>query len=104
MSGIDQQEQNANAQIGNQTAAQNARIAAQNSQMGFREQDYDARTKAAKQNMIGTGIGQIADVYQGNRQNKFLAENYFPLVAPNYSDYYKYETKAGAKRRAKKNN
>jgi len=103
MSGIDQQEQNANAQIGNQTAAQNARIAAQNSQIGFREQDYDARTKAAKQNMIGTGIGQIADVYQGNRQNKFLAENYFPLVAPNYSDYYKYETKAGAKRRAKKN-
>jgi hypothetical protein len=103
MSGIDQQEKNVNAQIGNQTAAQNARIAAQNAQLGFREQDYDARTKAAKQNMIGTGIGQIADVYQGNRQNKFLAENYFPLVAPNYSDYYKYETKAGAKRRAKKN-
>jgi hypothetical protein len=61
LSGIDQQEQNTNAQIGNQVAAQNAQIAAQNAQLGFREQDYDARTKAAKQNMIGTGIGQIAN-------------------------------------------
>ena len=88
LAGITEREQNANAQIANQVAAQNARIAAQNSQMGFREQDYDARTTAAKQGMIGTGIGQIADVYQGNRQNKFLVDNYFPLVAPNYAGNY----------------
>lgn len=91
MSGIDQQEQNANAQIGNQTAAQNAQIAAQNAQLGFKEQDYAARTKAAKQGMIGTGIGQIADVYQGNQQNKFMTNTYLPTVSPDYAQFYKWE-------------
>jgi hypothetical protein len=91
MSGIDQQEQNANAQIANQTAARNAQIAAQNAQLGFREQDYDARTKAAKQNMIGTGIGQIADVYQGNQQNKFLTNTYLPTISPDYAQFYKWQ-------------
>ena len=91
LSGIDQQEQNTNAQIGNQTAAQNAQIAAQNSQMDFREQDYDARTKAAKQAMIATGIGQIADTYQGNQQNKFLTNTYLPTISPDYAQFYKWE-------------
>ena len=91
MSGIDQQEQNANAQIGNQTAAQNAQIAAQNAQLGFREQDYAARTEAAKKGMIGTGIGQIADVYQGNRQNKFMTNTYLPTVSPDYAQFYKWQ-------------
>jgi hypothetical protein len=91
MSGIDQQEQNANAQIGNQTAAQNAQIAAQNAQLGFKEQDYAARTKAAKQGMIGTGIGQIADVYQGNQQNKFMTNTYLPTVSPDYAQFYKWQ-------------
>jgi hypothetical protein len=99
---INQAEQTANAQIINERNKQQALIDAQNIGLSLKEQDWAAKQRAARENLIGQGLTQWLDIAKGNQQNKFLAQSYFPAIAEDYAEFYKWQTEREAEKAKKK--
>ena len=90
LAGISEQEANLNAQFEAADKQQEyARLNA-NIQRDIMKQDYAAKSRAAGQELVGSGLGYLGDMYAADRQNKFFTEAYAPLVAPDYAQYYHY--------------
>jgi hypothetical protein len=70
-----------NAQIDNQTSAQNADIQGKNAATRFSVADWNAKSQAAKRNQLDTGIGQLSDLSVQDRYGKEerdAIEYYYP--------------------------
>ena len=99
---INQAEETANAQIVNERNRQQALVDAQNIGLSLKEQDWAAKQRAARENLVGEGLTQWLDIAKGNQQNKFLAQSYFPAIAEDYAEFYKWQTKKEAEKAKKK--
>jgi len=88
-----EKERTLNAGLEAQDNKTNASIQAQNMQAGLREQDWAAKQRAAKMNLIGSGMGYLGDMAAEQRKNKFMVKSYFPAIAPVMSDYQKWAQK-----------
>ena len=86
-----EREEQLNAQIAGQDLRTNAGIQAQNIGLDAKEQDWRAKQKAAKMDLIGSGMGYLGDMAAENRKNKFMVEQYFPAIAPVMSDYMQWQ-------------
>ncbi|MCK5642919.1 MAG: hypothetical protein KAJ19_19065, partial [Gammaproteobacteria bacterium] len=95
---INQAEETANAQIVNERNRQQALVDAQNIGLSLKEQDWTAKQRAARENLVGQGLTQWLDIAKGNQQNKFLAQSYFPAIAEDYAEFYKWQTKREAEK------
>ena len=67
----------------------NAQVEQGNMQQDLAIQQYNAQAKAAKQNMLATGLGQLADV-GANDISTNLQEQYLRMIAPNYAGSFNY--------------
>lgn len=67
----------------------NAQVEQGNMQQDLAIQQYNAQAKAAKQNMLATGLGQLADVGEG-LTTQDLQEQYLRMIAPNYAGSFDY--------------
>ncbi|QDP66085.1 MAG: hypothetical protein GOVbin3661_1 [Prokaryotic dsDNA virus sp.] len=86
-----EREEQLNAQIAGQDLRTNAGIQAQNIRLDAKEQDWRAKQKAAKMDLIGSGMGYLGDMAAENRKNKFMVQQYFPAIAPVMSDYMQWQ-------------
>ena len=67
----------------------NAQVEQGNMAQDLAIQQYNAQAKAAKQNMLATGLGQVADV-AGNLTTQDLQEKYLQTIAPEFAGNFKY--------------
>ena len=88
--GVEQQEANANAQARMRINAANAGIAGKNLEMKKYEQAYKDKAKAANAAMIGEGLSQLDRLRQEGEMNRMVAQGLYPMIAPEYADYYSY--------------
>ena len=77
----------ANTQIGNQEAGMNLRVGQINLGQEGKEQMYDKQAAAAKQALISTGVGQLAQMAGANQAND-LAADYNSRFSDRYSYSY----------------
>ena len=67
----------------------NAQVEQGNMAQDLAIQQYNAQAKAAKQNMLATGLGQVADVATG-LTSQDLQEKYLQTIAPEFAGSFKY--------------
>jgi hypothetical protein len=80
----------------------NAQVESGNMAQDLAIQQYNAQAKAAKQNMLATGLGQIATAAEG-LSSQDLQEQYLKMVAPNFAGNFEYLTILEQAARAKAN-
>jgi hypothetical protein len=69
----------------------NAQVESQNMSQDLAIQQYNAQAKAAKQNMLATGFGQLATAAEG-LTTQDLQEKYLRMIAPNFAGNFDYFT------------
>jgi hypothetical protein len=69
----------------------NAQVESQNMSQDLAIQQYNAQAQAAKQNMLATGLGQLATAAEG-LTTQDLQEKYLKMVAPNFAGNFDYFT------------
>jgi hypothetical protein len=69
----------------------NAQVEQGNMAQDLAIQQYNAQAKAAKQNMLATGLSQVADVAAG-LTSQDLQEKYLQTIAPEFAGNFKYMT------------
>ena len=88
--GVEQQEDNKNAEARMRANIANAGIAGKNLEMKKYEQAYKDKAKAANAAMIGEGLSQLDRLRQEGEMNRMIAQGLYPMIAPDYADYYSY--------------
>jgi len=88
--GVEQQEDNKNAEARMRANIANAGIAGKNLEMKKYEQAYKDKAKAANAAMIGEGLSQLDRLRQEGEMNRMVAQGLYPMIAPDYADYYSY--------------
>lgn len=83
--------ENIDAQNQMQADQFNASMEANNNQTRFQVEDYNARAKGAKQQMLSTGLTQAADIGRSATANK-LATSYYSLGAPDFKSQVGYKS------------
>lgn len=69
----------------------NAQVEQGNMAQDLAIQQYNAQAKAAKQNMLATGLSQVADVATG-LTSQDLQEKYLQTISPEFAGNFKYMT------------
>jgi len=85
--GIHANVDSANTQIGNQEAGMNLQVGQINLGQEGKEQMYDKQAAAAKQALVSTGVGQLAQMAKANQAND-LAADYNSMFSDRYSYSY----------------
>jgi hypothetical protein len=81
----------------------NAQVESQNMSQDLAIQQYNAQAKAAKQNMLATGFGQLATAAEG-LTTQDLQEKYLRMLAPNFAGNFDYFTILEQMAKANKSN
>jgi hypothetical protein len=69
----------------------NAQVESQNMSQDLAIQQYNAQAKAAKDALLGTGLGQLATAAEG-LSSQDLQEKYLQMIAPNFAGNFDYFT------------
>jgi hypothetical protein len=81
----------------------NAQVESQNMSQDLAIQQYNAQAKAAKEALLGTGLGQLATAAEG-LSSQDLQEKYLRMIAPNFAGNFDYFTILEQMAKANKSN